>query len=226
MVAPSLDHSAFHRAGGACHARHLGRTRAAMSGTSDTRSKQRSRTLTFAAFAALNYSRILIGAGFRGSKKMPAPQSAIRRRQWRVRTETLTAQPGAAAMAPPPCQLDGPRQAWCWWAPRPRGSAFGFLPGDVLGQHQGSSPPERRCLAPKLRVVCPTPDSWRAKFSQAQPHQLQNLFGLGGRRAGDAGEKQLVMVRESAIEQRPTLWSANIVLHREGKGEASVCPCF
>src|SRR5262245_51396166 len=127
-----------------------------------------------------------------------------------------------------PCQLDGPRQAWCWLAPRPRGSAFGFLPGDVLGQHQGSSPPERRCLilAPKLRVVCPTPDSWRAKFSQARPHQLQNLFGLGGRRAGDAGEKQLVMVRESAIEQRPTLWSAKIVLHWEGKGEASVCPCF
>src|SRR5215475_6750340 len=142
----------------------------------------------------------------RGSKKMPAPQSAIRRRQWRVHTETLIAQPGAAAMAPPPYQLDGPSQAWCF-GPRPRGSAFGFLPGDVLGQHQGSSPPERRCLilAPKLRVVCPTPDSWRAKFSQAQPHQLQNLFGLGGRRAGDAGEKQLVMVRESAIEQRPTL---------------------
>ena len=43
---------------------------------------------------------------------------------------------------------------------------------------------------------------------------------------GDAGEKQLVMVRESAIEQRPTLWSAKIVLHREGKGEAAVCPCF
>src|SRR5215475_2539642 len=103
----------------------------------------------------------------RGSKKMPAPQSAIRRRQWRVHTETLIAQPGAAAMAPPPYQLDGPSQAWCF-GPRPRGSAFGFLPGDVLGQHQGSSPPERRCLilAPKLRVVCPTPDSWRAKFSQ------------------------------------------------------------
>jgi hypothetical protein len=46
---------------------------------------------------------------------------------------------------------------------------------------------------------------------------LQNLFGLGGRRAGDAGKKQLVMVRESAIEQRPTLWCAKIVLHREGK---------
>src|SRR5262249_8221958 len=123
------------------------------------------------------------GAGFRGSKKMPAPQSAIRRRQWRVHTETLIAQLGAAAMAPPPCQLDWPRPAWCWRAPRSRGSAFGFLPGDVLGQHQGSSPPERRwlMLAPKLRVVCPTPDSWRAKFSQAQPHQLQNLFGLGGR---------------------------------------------
>jgi hypothetical protein len=54
------------------------------------------------------------GAGFRGSKKMPAPQSAIRRRQWRVHTETLIAQLGAAAMAPPPCQLDGPRPAWCW----------------------------------------------------------------------------------------------------------------
>src|SRR5262245_51891349 len=107
----------------------------------------------------------------RGSKKMPAPQSAIRRRQWRVHTETLIAQPGAAAMAPPPCQLDGPRQAWCWWAPRPRGSAFGFLPGEVLGQHQGSSPPERRCLilAPKLRVVCPTPDSWRANFRKPNP---------------------------------------------------------
>src|SRR5262249_55175813 len=101
-----------------------------------------------------------------GSRKMPAPQSAIRRRQWRVHTETLIAQPGAAAMAPPPCQLDGPRQAWCWWAPRPRGSAFGFLPGEVLGQHQGSSPPECRCLilAPKLRVLCPAPDSWRANF--------------------------------------------------------------
>src|SRR5262245_28212998 len=162
----------------------------------------------------------------RGSKKMPAPQSAIRRRQWRVHTETLIAQPGAAAMAPPPCQLDGPRQAWCWLAPRPRGSAFGFLPGDVLGQHQGSSPPERRCLilAPKLRVVCPTPDSWRAKFSQTP--SIAKSVRIGRTTGGDAGEKQLVMVRESAIEQRPTLWSAKIVLHREGKGEASVCPCF
>src|SRR5215510_8296779 len=51
-----------------------------------------------------------------------------------------------------------------------------------------------------------------------KPHQLQNLFGLGGRRAGDVGKKQLVMVRESAIEQRSTLWGAKIVFHREGKG--------
>src|SRR6516162_2812274 len=31
------------------------------------------------------------------------------------------------------------------------------------------SPPERRCLifAPRLRVVCPTPDSWRAKFESS-----------------------------------------------------------
>src|SRR5262249_35634822 len=31
-------------------------------------------------------------------KKMPAPQSAIRRRQWRVHTETLIVPTGAAAM--------------------------------------------------------------------------------------------------------------------------------
>src|SRR5262249_1529847 len=31
------------------------------------------------------------------------------------------------------------------------------------------SPPERRCLifAPRLRVVCPRPDSWRAKFESS-----------------------------------------------------------
>src|SRR5262249_20802289 len=37
------------------------------------------------------------------------------------------------------------------------------------------SPPERRCLifAPRLRVVCPTPDSWRAKFESSA---LRGIF--------------------------------------------------
>ena len=113
--------------------------------------------------------------------------------------------------------------------PRLRGSAFGLSPGRGP-RFRGAGIISARTPVPypRTKTTSCVPDTrlMASRFSQAQPHQLQNLFGLGGRRAGDAGEKQLVMVRESAIEQRPTLWSAKIVLHWEGKGEASVCPCF
>src|SRR5262245_48330782 len=44
--------------------------------------------------------------------------------------------------------------------PRPRGSAFGLSPERLLARISL----ECRCLifAPRLRVVCPTPDSWRS----------------------------------------------------------------
>jgi hypothetical protein len=57
--------------------------------------------------------------------------------------------------------LDGPRQAW--GHPRPRGSAFGVLPGRSSPKRRGQRiiSAERRCLilAWRLVVVCPTPDS-------------------------------------------------------------------
>ena len=48
-------------------------------------------------------------------------------------------------------------------------AGLGIRSSPEMSSHRvaGSSPPERRCLifAPRLRVVCPTPDSWRPNFA-------------------------------------------------------------
>src|SRR5262245_37189341 len=46
--------------------------------------------------------------------------------------------------------LDGPRQAW--GHPRPRGSAFGVLPGAVLAKREGAKDHLRRTPVPYPRM--------------------------------------------------------------------------
>ena len=121
--------------------------------------------------------------------------------------------------------MDGPRQAW---ATTPAGLGIRFSP--ERSSHMGSRiiSAERRCLYLRTKIASCVPDTrlMASKIFAGPTPSIAKSVRLGRTMRGDAGKKQLVLVRESAIEQRPTLWSAKIVLHREGKGEASVCPCF
>src|SRR5262249_7607774 len=82
------------------------------------------------------------------------------------------------------CRLDGPRQAW--GHPRPRGSAFGVLPGEVLAKGRGQGIISARTPEPyprmKTAVGCRTPDSWRENFSlpprsaEAPPGSVRSFF--------------------------------------------------
>src|SRR5262249_25231668 len=73
----------------------------------------------------------------------------------------------ATAMASRSCRLDGPRQAW--GHPRPRGSAFGVLLGEVLAKGRGQRIISARTPVPYPRMKTgsrvPDADSWRANFS-------------------------------------------------------------
>jgi hypothetical protein len=56
----------------------------------------------------------------------------------------------AAAMASRSCRLDGPRPTW--GHPRPRGSAFGVLPGEVLAKGRGQRIISARTPVPYPRM--------------------------------------------------------------------------
>src|SRR5262245_898674 len=115
------------------------------------------------------------------------------------------------------------------WAPTPAGLGIrSFSP--ERSSHKSTRIISARTPVPypRTKTTSCVPDTrlMASKIFASPTPSIAKSVRLGRTMRGDAGKKQLVMVRESAIEQRPTLWSAKIVLHREGKGEASVCPCF
>src|SRR5215475_14473561 len=153
------------------------------------------------------------GAGFRGSKKMPAPQSAIRHRQWRVHTETLIAHLGAA----PRGGRNGPAAVPIGWAPpgvvlvsaTPAGLGIRLSPGRRPRTAPGIISARTPVAYARTKTTSCVPDTrlMASKIFASPTPSIAKSVRLGRTMRGDAGKKQLVMVRESAIEQRPTLWS-------------------
>jgi hypothetical protein len=88
----------------------------------------------------------------------------------------------AAAMASRSCRLDGPRPAW--GHPRPRGSAFGVLPGEVLAKGRGQRIISARTPVPYPRMTARRPTHGEQIPVRQGADRISARTRRGKRRAG------------------------------------------